>query len=576
MHVPWVTLEPGAFEWLTGILLGRERPNSVRIHPSRGDGGIDVFDPVDSLRHGDVFQAKAFATGLTATRKRHIKESLARLVETAEVEVRDWYLVIPLNPTLEQWDWFERLAKEQSFECQWFGLDRLDGLAAKYPEVVRHVLDRDDRLEQAIADLRAMMGLGDGLRVMSPADVVEPLRALHRQLNADDPFYTYDFEVRHSPPTRDEVLGKPGVVASHVLSDRATAIVHHIYARYRMAVVDAPIPLTFVVRADRMDDDTRAQWDRAMQYGTSAELPYGSVTNLKLGLPGGLGDEASEGALWIGAAHSSITSPYHLRLQIVDQDVDVAEVVVVMGSPTRGTLGGRRVHGTDRSGTFDIELLVDPPDSQGHQEGRFQLSLRPLVGLQPAAVVEAVRFLHAWREPHSLRFAPEHGPPALQLFELTESESPVTDDLVEFIHALAEIQSKHSADLRIPDLDSLTTADYEGAITVARLLRGETIEDTWEPCTLTMQLRRDLPMGGPVQLAVSGTKRFEIGDQTVELGPLTMVLLAATLESAEPLSSEASVDRSVVVHVEPALNNTTRLLTLAPIEDVPVRPVNPE
>src|SRR3954454_9142099 len=58
--VEWTRLEPGQVEAVVGMLVNRERPTSVRITPSRGDGGVDILDRGGADDGGDVvYQVKS-------------------------------------------------------------------------------------------------------------------------------------------------------------------------------------------------------------------------------------------------------------------------------------------------------------------------------------------------------------------------------------------------------------------------------------------------------------------------------------------------------------------------------------
>jgi hypothetical protein len=60
----------------------------------------------------DVYQIKKFATNLTTSQKFQVEESFRRLVigfVRRRIPVGDWYLVMPLDPTLDNRDWFNAM-----------------------------------------------------------------------------------------------------------------------------------------------------------------------------------------------------------------------------------------------------------------------------------------------------------------------------------------------------------------------------------------------------------------------------------------------------------------------------------
>lgn len=156
--VPWAVLTPEQVERIVGVLIGRKLPRSIRVRPAQGDGGIDVLDP-RGTRHADIYQIKSFASALTSNQRRQIKKSLDTVAANPAVDVRDWYLVLPLNPSPPDLEWLAEMEARVSFECHWYGLDRLESLAAAYQDVVDYYVgDVRRRLEEAIERLRALTG----------------------------------------------------------------------------------------------------------------------------------------------------------------------------------------------------------------------------------------------------------------------------------------------------------------------------------------------------------------------------------------------------------------------------------
>jgi hypothetical protein len=214
--VEWSLLEPGTTEKLVGIFLCRENPRAVRPRPSQGDGGIDVLVPLDdSARTVIIYQVKYFHQNLTQGQKRQIKESYHRLRRYAadkDLTIIAWYLTLPLNPTNENLEWLATFTADAGFPCKWRGLDFLEGVAAKYPEVVDYYLGNGkQRLDQAIVALTDVLRLGQWLTAASlsqaesavplqPSETISGLRALHETLNRHDPHFRYDYSVDHEKP----------------------------------------------------------------------------------------------------------------------------------------------------------------------------------------------------------------------------------------------------------------------------------------------------------------------------------------------------------------------------------------
>ena len=139
-RVEWTRLSGEEVEELVAVLLCRENPNTTRIRPSRGDGGMDLMIPA-SENSFEVYQVKKFASNLAPSQKAQIEESLDRFESYRReegLEVSAWHIALPLDPTKENIRWLERMSKDKdlSYDCDWRGLSFLDGLAAKFPDVV--------------------------------------------------------------------------------------------------------------------------------------------------------------------------------------------------------------------------------------------------------------------------------------------------------------------------------------------------------------------------------------------------------------------------------------------------------
>lgn len=74
--VLWEALEPGTYEDMVSVLIGRLHPESQRIDGSGGDGGRDVQVPTGN---GPViFELKSFTGRMHASRRRQVEASLVR------------------------------------------------------------------------------------------------------------------------------------------------------------------------------------------------------------------------------------------------------------------------------------------------------------------------------------------------------------------------------------------------------------------------------------------------------------------------------------------------------------------
>ena len=102
---------------MISVLLSRLYPDARRIDGRGGDGGRDV-QIVDG-QDGSItcaFELKSFIDRMNAVRRRQVERSLKR---AASLEPARWILVVPIDPTPAEDNWFRRLSKGCSFptEC---------------------------------------------------------------------------------------------------------------------------------------------------------------------------------------------------------------------------------------------------------------------------------------------------------------------------------------------------------------------------------------------------------------------------------------------------------------------------
>jgi hypothetical protein len=72
-RVEWTRRTADEIEAFVGMMICNQHWNSVRVTPSQGDGGVDIFRPgPDADREREVYQVKSFCERLTANRKRQI------------------------------------------------------------------------------------------------------------------------------------------------------------------------------------------------------------------------------------------------------------------------------------------------------------------------------------------------------------------------------------------------------------------------------------------------------------------------------------------------------------------------
>ena len=117
MSIRWEDLGRQKYEDMASVLLSRLYPNSQRIDGSGGDGGRDV--QIVHAGNGQVteaFELKSFTGRLGPGQRSQIKCSLDR---AADLGPARWTLVVPIDPTPKELEWFRKLGKSYSFPLEW-------------------------------------------------------------------------------------------------------------------------------------------------------------------------------------------------------------------------------------------------------------------------------------------------------------------------------------------------------------------------------------------------------------------------------------------------------------------------
>ena len=140
MSVDWNKMEPQKYEDMISVLLIRLYPDAQRIDGRGGDGGRDV-QIVDG-QDGSIayaFELKSFTDGMTTGRRRQVERSLKR---AASLGPARWILVVPIDSTPAEDNWFRRLNKGCSFPIEWYGKTWLDEKMSAFPDIRRYFLGR--------------------------------------------------------------------------------------------------------------------------------------------------------------------------------------------------------------------------------------------------------------------------------------------------------------------------------------------------------------------------------------------------------------------------------------------------
>lgn len=523
------------------MLLCSRFPNAVRVRPSQGDGGIDIFIPGATGwgKERAVWQIKRYCENLRGTQKRAIKSSFSRVVETSSKEgwrITEWHLVMPLDLTGQNLGWLDTHTADADFPREIHGLLLCDTLAADHPKVIDYYLrDGKERLQAEMDNLTRILSgrlSRQENEPVTPAALLTDLASIHKALNACDPFYKYNFDVSDKPPPDEPSPDDEGLVAAHAVCQDSVWITIKVYALSLAALQERPITWRVQLAVPPEDAELRKQVDKFIDYGAPLSMPAGTVTG-SLDLPAGLGGDLSGAALEVRNVFEQNVSDEETELAVAvlapDSDTVIASTPIKRTEFSRGQSGVRSVW-VDTAELFTIEMLAKVAD-QRKLTWNFSVGYS-LGGRRPAEIVDSLKFLAALHPPNRIGIGLPYGPkefnsggtvPASMNDREAQRWSVVAD-------ALARIQDHVGVLLRMPA--EMTKDQAIAIIDAAKVLAGEARTGTVTgPFTI---VRNDSPLQPEVDalydFIVIKSLKITLGSDEVTVGKEAMFFRGRYLE----------------------------------------------
>jgi predicted RNase H-like HicB family nuclease len=575
-QVEWSELEAPQAETLLSVLLYNEHPKATRIRPSRGDFGIDVLVPNNSAPETfDVYQIKYFSKSLTASQRGQVEQSFRRLLiglVRRAISVADWYLVIPVDNTLDtQMDWFNsmpakvieeifdddkfvQLEKKQapltanekekitawrnapSRLIKWEGRPLCMSLAAKYPFVVDYYLHGGQQhIIDAFKDLASVLATDKSLpdpstadsgtaALVTPAQLQDHLFKVQKVLDTD-PHFKYGISLDPAPPA---ILDEDSLVAaSQVTQPDGRSVTVRIYQRFDEALRERPIPInvTFLASHGTFDQDAFDMWRK---YG----MPLiAAPAEVETSLPGGLGEMMSGGITQVTIG--TVGHTYEARFRIRRPDGNTGPELLFTLTASTGHEGtGIWETGTETTGLLTFESLTDLETKQGS----WGFKQDSIVGKEVVKALPTIEFRQDLCTPNVLQVAQQYGP-FKDYHDIPEALPVFPESVMDFLRALAAIQTATATPIVIPDLTTITAGIARAVAEAAALVSGQTLVGTWD----RMAMARDtsLDKAGPeqnidfaseYQLLVYEQLVVNVGEQKLALGTVAKLAFSARYE----------------------------------------------
>lgn len=498
MRVPWTQMSPSEYEDMVAVLISLLHPTSRRIDGSGGDGGRDIQMPLDQGLH--VFELKSFTGRLTNSHRRQVKRSLSR---AALLKPAKWTLVVPIDPTPSELQWFDGLRDEFSFDLEWRGLTWLEGQVAQKPFLYRYFVEGGaDEAMRLLKDLREEeAALAGGL-----PQALDRARRLAERLNELDPYYRFAITVD----------GDTQSVA--------------VMPRFAGAEDEKPIEISLSTSfPDTVEGREAASAFREfMDFGTPVQVSGEFISSFDVsGLPGLVAVDRPQ-LLKFGPAVNDRHLPMEAELVVLKPN-DVADARLPI-TFLRRSAGQRGVilHGEDKSGSLHVKVTVEVESRRVNINFRY----RTVETHWPSEVLPATHFAAAMRPPNMFKLM-------LLDREVTPEATPVPepildDDLyVTLLEHLARLQEHAHVYFPIPE--GFTASDQDEMAKAVALIDGEEVVTQWDDFTLSItrsglkKMVETLSTEGEEALVLQSEIVLHLFDKELPLGEVRMHFPTAKL-----------------------------------------------
>lgn len=534
-RVEWTRLTGDDVEAVVAMFVNREHVNSVRITPSRGDGGVDILDRRAGPNGGDaVYQVKRYTEALTPRQKTEVEKSLQTLATDprwSELNVTAWYLVTPWDPSPEAETWLQGLANPYRFTPVWHGLTHLEQLAARYQDVVDYYLHGGrSRIDEAYKTVTALLGVDQDGHNLDVPGVMERVGRALSILDAD-PHYRY--EIYSGEGLLPSMSSRPDLVMTEIVGEakggRWMAV--DVIARCAASVQERPITGTAHFTTERGSDSETAFRD-FINYGAPFTSPQ-DACQVELTAPGGLGGRHDRATVTIFPVANEISDKDNsqLHLEVLAPDGTVLAAADVNRADLSRGKDGLRVMLEEVHHVFTIEVRHSLSAESTTRTMRFG----DRTGQPVSAVHSALEFVRHCRPPNTSRISVRHTPPELGTidpglaFNWSGEETRTLAGLFNIIDSLAVIQRHTPTVIRVPELAAVPPGQTKDWLIAARILRGEEVRMTYpEGHCIIAEL--DTGIAAPEdEFGFTVPMPVVVGEQRVDLGATEVWLSNATL-----------------------------------------------
>lgn len=509
------------------MLLSREF-QTRRVDGTGGDGGKDCYFSVEAGT--DVYELKSFTGRMTQSRRRQVKRSLTRAMAQAP---RTWTLVMPIDLTPAEQQWFDSLQADVSARLDWKGKTWLEEKLAQYPDIIRYFSGAAEEVVRLLSEVAREDALPD-----DALGLAERFRAAVRRLNEVDPYYQF---------------------VCSISGDAATVTAH---PRYPDAPRDRPLQISATLRFDDSpaSQEVQAAFADFMTYGTRVIIPGANVEGVVVDAPGGLGGEFPGGELILdGTFEPAPEAADTIVLRVPPMPPIRHSVRLRVEDRSRGPAGGSRLISRDSSGLLTLDLRLD----SARHSYQAHLTYHYLPDVLPQDAVPVLRFCAALAHGEQIAFADPSGSNVFGTASGSFDPADWPEAYIWCAEKLAEVQQLAGVYFPLPL--AFRPEDQRDMEYARMLLHGDAVPAEWSGMAAHPQAEtvRNLldqidQRGQPFTFATVLEETLEVAGGRLPLGWVQRFVSAARMSNLDEVRawSAAGAEGTTEVRLEPADNKT--------------------
>ncbi|MFD7878963.1 hypothetical protein ACFV5G_33540 [Streptomyces sp. NPDC059766] len=525
--IRWADLDPAKIEDIISVLISRLHPEVQRIDGSGGDGGRDVQVPLPTGLI--IYEVKSFTGRLNNSRKNQIKRSLKR---SSTHNPKQWRLVMPLDVTPKELEWYNELKKSHPFVSDFTrGRTWLDSELSRRPEIARYYIgDSNSEIVDYLREIREEeAAFSNGV-----PDAVERIKRLISRLNEIDPHYTFGFHVTPGGDVKPEM-----------------------HPRYQGAELDRPIIIkaTFSFPKTPEGDAAAASFRESLDYGVPAELSGDFVKSVEFDAPAGMSEKWSGGSFALQSVPAP--EPDGLTYSVVVVDSHQRHLAAIPLEMTKGFRGekGAQIELSDLTGFFGIRSRLNTLE----KTARHTFSFEHRENVLPSALTPTLRFMLHLKPGNQWGLAVNGE--ITQLNTLNDTFMPDLADYARYIAILAKFQDYTGFPFSIPEVFS--DEDGERLALAHYLISGKEVIGEWEQASITflregVERWRTTTGGGPGQLVVREDFYTEICGHHIYVGQVQRVIESIRADELPEIDAGTPEEATFPVRLSPGDDATFR------------------